>query len=449
MSISVFARADVSGAPGSGGGGGGGDTPEKWYPGHYWKLHPGDMMSGPTTPNTSKLNTIFQEIRTSPGCRGIKAVIDWGPTENGNWVLINELCKRLYALRQEATPKYARLMLAINLKGSTDITDLLPTDMIVTGGFTPTRPGYTAYTLAYPYTSAGAADNTGTFSGYYPKIWKTTVQTRLAAFMQTLAAHVPPDGDGKSLDEGDLLAMVSTLESAPRNSYNGYQDSTTSDGDPVGSLGAFEDGLWAFAQSMKTAFVHTPVTMSLNYSRSYIAEIIPQLAAKKIGINTPNGNFASGLVAATGNKGILKYFEDEAIASSIILNPECQGDDFMSSMGIDARDDVFDTRVETPVDIPGFDFPSYSTLFNRYRNDLNAHYMVWQRETPFWLGGNFSFNLKTTDPSYVAGQNPRTWPSPPNPMSSFLNGFFKTNSVINNPSDPAGGMRSQKPTNWL
>lgn len=440
MSISVFARADVSGAPGSGGGGGGGDTPEKWYPGHYWKLHPGDMMSGPTTPNTSKLNTIFQEIRTSPGCRGIKAVIDWGPTENGNWVLINELCKRLYALRQEATPKYARLMLAINLKGSTDITDLLPADMIVAGGFTPTRPGYTAYTNAYPYTSQGARDNQGTFSGYYPKMWSTTVQTRLAAFAQMLADHVPPDGDGKSLDEGDLLAMVSTLESAPRGCYDTYQG---------GSLTAYENGLFDFAKSLKQKFLKTPITMSLNYSRGFVARIFDDLATFKIGINTPNGNFASGLVDPTGNPGVLNYFYSLANANSIILNPECQGDDFMSSMGIDARDDVFDTRVETPVDIPGFDFPSYSTLFNRYRNDLNAHYMVWQRETPFWLGGNFSFNLKTTDPSYVAGQNPRTWPSPPNPMPSFLNGFFKTNTVINNVADPAGGMRSQKPTNWL
>lgn len=434
MTLSLFSRSDVSGS----GGGGGGSTPEKWYPGHYWKLHPGDIMTNATTPNASKLNTIFQEIRTSPACRGIKAVIDWGPTEDGNWILIDELCKRLYALRQEATPKYARLMLAINIKGSTDITDLLPADMIVAGGFTPTRPGYTAYTNAYPYTSQGAAANTGTFSGYYLKLWSTTVRNRLAAFAQMIADHVPPDGDGKSLDQGDLLCMISTLESAPRNPYDTYQG---------GSLGQYETGMFNFAKDIKTAFTYTPVTMSLNYSRSFIASVIPDLATFKIGINTPNGNFASGLVATSGNPGILVYF-DIATANSIILNPECQGDDFMSSWGIDGRNDVFNTITENP-DIPGFDFPAYSTLFNRYRNDLNAHYMVWQRETPFWLGGNFSFNLKTSDPSYIAGQNPRTWPSPPNPMPSFLNGFFKTNATINNPADPAGGMRSVKPTNWL
>lgn len=443
MTFSVIPRCNVSGASGvvippA--------TAAKWYPGHYWKLEDWQVVNQSTGAlNTSSLNTIFQEVKDTFSCRGIKWTIEWGDVENGNWTVINELCKRLWSLRQGTNPKYARLMLAINLKGegvtATAINKLLPLDLVVAGGFTPTKSGYTAYTNAFPW-----KDNGGTTpSGYYPKLWKTVIQSRLAAFCQTLAAHVPPNCDGKSLDQGDILCMVSSLESANDAAYDGFQDSTTGDGDPTGSQSSYEQGLWDYVQNLKLAFPKTPVTMSLNYSRPFIADIIPQLPGKKIGINTPNGNYANGLnlvdQSAPITNGILLYFQDPAYYNSIIMNSEVQGDDFKSTMGIDARADKL--GVDAP---PGYDFPPYADLYLRHKNTLHAHYMVWQRNFPFWLGGTFSEKLNTTDPSYATAGPTYTWPGT---RPSCLNTFMKTYAALNNPADPAGGLNTTPPTNWL
>lgn len=414
---------------------------DKWYPGHYWKRNPGETMTNSTTLNTSGLNTMFSEIRASPACRGIKWVINWGETENGNWIAIDELCKRLWAMRTETPPRKVRLMLAINMKGATSpINKLLPNDLVVATTVPNQKAGYTPYTLAYPFTTAGSAADTGSFSGYYPKLWKSIIQTRLANFFQMLANHIPPNCDGKTLDQGDILCMVSSLESAPRNSWNGYQDSTTTDGDPVGSLSAFEDGLFNMVKSMKAAFVKTPVTMSLNYSRAYIAEIIPQLHALKIGINTPNSVNAAGLIATTGNKGILQYFKDPAIYNSLLINPELQGDDFVSSIGIDARHDILG------VNTVGYDRPSGLTLFNMVKAH-HPHYVVWQQQIPMWNGsGKYTTQVFPDDPSY-----PTTGPSYtfPNIEPNFRGTFFNTNPDVNNPNDPSGGLNAVRPTNWI
>lgn len=409
----------------------------KWYPGHYWKLEQWQVENQSTgLLNTSMLNTIFAEIAASPGCRGIKWTTNWGKVENGNWTAINELCKRLYALRTGPSPKYARLMLAIDFKadgvGPGDINQCIPDDLIVEGGFTPNKGGYTAYTKAFPW-----AKPSGAVGGYYPKLWDTTIQSRLNSFMQTLANYVPPSCDGLSLDSGDILAMVSSLESAPGPIYDTYQG---------GSQTQFENGLWSFVQNMKLAFTKTPVTMSLNYSQSFVQDIIPQLHAKKIGINTPNSNFAKGLIRVAAPQGILKYFEDPAIYNSLIMNSEIQGDDFKSDHGIDARDDKLDVLDENP-HINGYNFPAYATLLDWCINRLHNHYTVWQRTLPFWDGGSFSENLQANDPSYNGGvgTTPYVWPGT---RPSFIN-FFQTNPIINNVSDPAGGNNSVKPTNWL
>lgn len=436
MSFSPYARCNVSGASGV-------VLPpatiSKFYPGHYTKLEGWQVVNSNGTLNTSSINTIFQELNDTFCLRGIKWTIEWGDIENAttgsanwNWTVIDTLVKKLWDMRQGANPKYKRLMLAINIKGSgvtsAAIHKLLPPDLVVAGGFTPTKSGYTAYTLAWPW-----ADGTVP-GGYYPKLWKTTVKNRLNSFFQELANHVVPNTDGKTLDEGDLLCMVSTLESANKTAYDGFQDSSTGDGDPTGSQGSYEDGMWSMAQGLKTAFTKTPVTMSLNYSRPYIAEIIPQLPGKKIGINTPNGNYANGLNLVDSSppiiQGILLYFQDPTYANSIILNSEIQGDDYTATTGIDADDDKKQF----------YDFPNYEGLYLRHRDTLNSHYVVWQRNFPFWLGGNYS--------AKVDGVN-YTWPSPPNPRPSVLNTFLKKYADLNNPADPAGGLNTTPPTNWL
>lgn len=431
---------------------------EKLYKGHYWKIFPGNVLTSTGAVNVSALNTIFNEIQASPACRGIKFTFLWGECENsfntvsqgkGYVAAINYIAKRCWDARSWSTPRDIRMMLAVDIKGGNNINGLLPSDMIVQGGYTPGRTGYTPYTLAYPYTSAGAGPNAGTFSGYYPKVWKTQVQNRLLQFFQRLANHVPPNCDGKSLDQGDILAMFSNLESAPRNCYDTYQDNVSTDGDPVGSLDAHEQGVFDLVKKIKQAFPLTPVTMSLNYSRPYCAEIIPKLHALKIGINTPNINLSTGINTIDNSppitNGILRYFLDPAIYNSLIINPEVQGDDFVSTYGKDARDraDAFAKQNPpnwTAVDAE-YDFPDYLTLWNRFK-ELNAHYVVWQRESPFWNGGTLTESFKMSDGSTVNHTFPGTRPS-------FLATFFQTNSELNNPADVTGGVNSGNPTNAI
>ncbi|HEY0731822.1 MAG TPA: hypothetical protein VGD33_05355, partial [Chitinophagaceae bacterium] len=252
---------------------------------------------------------------------------------------------------------------------------------------------------------------------------------------------------------GDLLAMFSSLESAPRNSWNGYQDSLneSQDGDPVGSLGAHEDGWFEMNKLMKQAFPKTPVTISLNYSRNLCSEIIPQLHALKIGINTPNVDFSNGInTIDTGpppvtNLGILRYFEDPDIYNSLIINPEVQGADFMCTFGIDAWGRANDFAKETPPNWAAveaeFDFPAYTTIWNRLKA-LNAHYVIWQRELPFWNGGTFSREFTLANGT----KEVHTWPGT---RPSFLATFFKTNPELNNPNDPTGGVNPGIPTNAI
>lgn len=437
---------------------------QKFFPGHYWKIFTGNVLitSGANAGNvnTSALNTIFNEIQASPACRGVKFVIDWGTTERywnqNKWyrAVIDDIARRCWEARSWAiNPRPLRFMMAINVKGSKDINDLLPPDLIVPTTVPNQKTGYTPYTLAYPYNVAGAGPDVGginNFSGYYPKLWKNIVQTRLLQFFQTIANYVPPIGDGKSLDQGDLLAMFSSLESAPRNSWNGYQDSTTTDGDPVGSLGAYEDGWFEMNKRIKQAFPKTPVTISLNYSRPLCAEIIPQLHALKIGINTPNINFSKGINTVDTPDpntfaGILQYFEDPTIYNSLIINPEVQGDDFVSTYGKDARDRADAFAKQNPPDWNSvdaeYDFPSYQSLFNRFKA-LNTHYAIWQRELPFWNGGTLTEQFTMWDDTKQNHTFPGTRPP-------FLATFFKTNAELNNPNDPAGGLNSVQPTNAL
>lgn len=427
MSFSLFARGETTKFSRS-------NAAVKFYPGHYVKLEGWQVVKTDGSLDTASIDTIIQELDQTFCLRGIKWVIDWGDIENvttgavnWHWTAIDNLYKRLWDMRQGANPKYKRLMLAINMRGSgvtnANAKRVIPGDLVVqdnSPGFTP-KAGYTVYTHLWPYTNASNPD------GYYAKLWETTIQNRFGTFCQELANHVVPNCDGKTMDQGDILCMMSSLESSTDSPYDGYQGGTQS---------TYEAGLFAIVQKMKQAFVKTPVTMSLNFTRAYVASIMPQLPALKIGINSPNSNLQNSInLVPTGgaSQGVLLYYQDPAYINNIILNPEIQGIEYKTSIGQDAFPDKLNL----------YDFPSYESLYLRCKNDLNANYVVWQRNFPFWLGGTFSEKVTGVTPS------PYFWPSPPNPMPSVLNTFLKTYPALNNINDPAGGLNTVIPTNFI
>lgn len=412
MAFSLFSRGDSTKAkitslppPVTGG---------KWYPGHYIKLEQWQVLNGDGSLNTSMINTIKAELRNTFCLRGIKFVLSWGNIENvttgvsnWNWSVVNALVQMLYALKQETPSKSARLLIAWNYRadGTTtaDKLEILPPDLISkTWSFTNGSP------------------TTGAHNGYYLQLWDATVQTRLKTFLQEFANHVVPGTDGKSLDDGDYLITVSTLESAIRNAYLGNYNG--------GSLAMFQNGIIkAFAsgdsmiKSMKTVFPKTPVCFGGNYTRPFMASVFPMLPGMKVGINTPNGNESNGLNDPSGNPGILVYYQNPTYQNNIILTCEAQGDDYKATTGIDARSNKAAL----------YDIPPYSVILARQRDLLKINYMIWQRNEPFWSGGNF-----TED-----GINFGTVPS--------LLTFLQTHPALNVVSDPAGGLVKTLPTNWI
>lgn len=405
----------------------------KYFEGYAVKLEPWQVLSG-TALNTASLNTIFDELRTTPALKAIKWVINWGDVETGanpaswNMLVINELVKRLHQLRNETPSKKKFLMLAVSFKGSINI---LPPDMRVTGGYTPSKTGYTAYKYAWPFTAN--AGSLGESSGYYVKTWDAYVQDRFQQFFEKLATYVVPGTDGKGLNVGDYLYMVSTLESVTQSLYDPAF--------PGWSVTAQEDGVFEMAKRIKIGLPSTMVTISLNFTKAFCGRTFPKLPGVKIGCNTPDGNQAVDLVIGGGNPGILTYFQNPAYAGNIVLNPEIQPDTYYSTYGIDARRRAVDFAKQSPpnwtaVDAE-YDFPSYNSIHNRYRNVLNANIIVAQRTFPFWLGGVHKETFTLASGSTVEHSFPGARPS-------FLN-FLKTD-----PDVLAWlGESNSPPTNWI
>ena len=398
----------------------------KYFEGYAVKLDP--------NLTTAQLNTIFNELRTTPALQAIKYVIEWGDVETGpnpaNWNmgLLIDFVKRLHQLRQETPSKKKFLLLAVGMKGGVSI---LPPDMRVTGGYTPSKTGYTAYKYMWPFTA-----NTGSLgagSGYYVKTWDPYVQNRFQQFCEKLANYVVPGTDGKGLNVGDYLYMMSTLESVTQELFDPAF--------PGWSITAQEDGVFEMAKRMRIALPSTMVTVSLNFTKPFLTRTFPKLPGAKIGVNTPNSNFAEGLVIGGANPGILNYFQNPSYINNIVLNPEIQGDDYFSTYGVDARRRAVAFAKQSPpnwaaVDAE-YDFPSYSTLHNRCRNDLHANIIVAQRAFPFWLGGTYKQNFTMANGTTVNHTFPGTRPS-------FLN-FLKTDPDVLSWL----GESNPPPTNWL
>lgn len=409
---------------------------DKYFQGYAAKLNPGEVMVNSLpfgTVNAAALDTIFNEMRTTPAWKAVKHVFNWGEIEtdpnpaNWNMKAITAIVQRLHLLRQSGIKKH--FFMAFSFKGSNTV---LPPDMRITGGYTPQQTGYTVYKYMWPFVpNAGALISDG---GYYIKTWDPYVQDRFQQFMEKLANYVVPSTDGKGLDVGDYLYMVSSLESVVQTLFD--------KGFPTWTQENHENGVRELVYRMKVAMPNTMVTMSLNHDRPLLKRAIPALPAKKIGINTPNSNYDPSLLAGGDNPGILTYFMSPTYDGNIVLNPEIQGDDYYATYGFEARKRAkafakLNPPNWTAVDAE-YDFPSYKSMHLRCVNDLNANIIVAQRNSPFWLGGTYSEKFIMFDNTQVTHTFPGTRP----PFLTFLR------------TDPdvlawAGAASPTKPTNWL
>ena len=426
-----FARATVSETPPPAAG-------AKYFQGYAAKLNPGEVMvdSDPFgTVNTTALNTIFAEMDATPAWKAVKHVFHWGQIETdpnpANWNMkeITALVQRLHLYRQSnpSNPKY--LFIAFSFKGDISI---LPPDMRTPGTYTPAKTDYTRYQYAWPFVPNPGALITG--GGYYIKTWDTFVQNRFQQFIEKLGNYVVPGTDGKGLDVGDYLYMASSLESVVQTLY----DSNF----PGWSKVNHEDGVRELVRRMKIGLPNTMVAMCLNFDRPLLPRAFSDLNTLKIGVNTPNSNYSTGLVVTGTNPGILTYFQDPAYVGKIFLNPEIQGDDYYSTYGQEAKVRAAAFAKESPpnwaaVDAE-YDFPSYSSLHLRCKNTLNANIIVAQRNSPFWLGGTYSERFPLADGSTTTHTFPGTRPS-------FLN-FLRTDPDV---IAWAGVENPTKPINWL
>lgn len=408
-----------------------GDPPApKLFRGNYVKLEQWQIFTnngaGPGF-NTAKLNEIFNtELKTTPSLRGIKWAFEWGLIENTtgapstwNWAPIDELCQRLWNLRTGPNPVFKRLMLAFGfLQGGVTLAakqELMPPDLV----------DKVWIWSSVPYDPNNPNNPKHTPDGVYPKLWDATVQSRILNFMTQLGNHVVPGTDGLPLDQGDLLCMMGTLESATRSPYLGTYLG--------GSLAQYQNGIInttgsSVIKSMKLGLPNTPIVFGCNYTRAFIQSAIPMCPTLKVGLNTPNNNDSTGLVDPGGAPGILNYYKNPLYINNILLTIEVQGDDFKSTKGIDARVDA----------VLLYDFPSYEYLYLHCRNVYHADYIIWQRNLPFWEGGQLT--EKVTKMPGTGNPGTYTWPQIfKDVWSTFLQPYPALNA------DPTGGLGVGKP----
>ncbi len=356
---------------------------DKWHPGIYVKIEDWQLRS------PAQMETIYEELRSTPQLRGIKVILLWGRYESRDsrtgtsrydFSQIDQILARLAALENK------HLIVALawrEFKRERGASEILPNDL--QGGRAWNADPNRAHTQ-YDYLWAYRMSNQPGKYAYNLKLWHPTILRRLDGFLAALAAHI---------DQHPNLTQISTTESA-------IGEPVTSFAEEGGSAQRQYDGQLAVIRAMKKYFVQSGVVPDLNYSREHVAGMVPILQAEGIGLGSSNSNKSKGLIAQppSGAPGVLTYYP--RLSGTVILAPEIQGDDYRSTYGHD-----------TPPD-----HPRYESIYLRVRDDLRANYTVMQRNNPYWLGD-------ASTPSMLK--------------------FIQTYPAIVNDSTGAGGLNHVKP----
>lgn len=335
----------------------------KWHPGIYVKVENWQRDQ------PAEMKAIFKELKETPQLRGIKVVMRWGKYETRDpqtgistfdFSEIDELLDKLAQLDNK------HLILAFSwreFKGSNGASNVLPDDL--RGGTlwndTP-QLAHVKYDYLWAYrTHQKLVDAKAPVSpyAYNLKLWDKRLMARIEAFLAALAAHV---------DSHPNFNQISTTES--------------SIGEPLIPFGAGEsaalqyEGQLKIIRLMRKYFVQSLVVPDLNFSREYVASVIPLLAAENIGLGSSNSNKGESINrAARGAQapGVLTYYPQ--LSNKVPLVPEIQGEEYRASYGSGSKEGKEKNGK-----------PSYEALYLRVRDELKANYTVMQRNTPYWLG---------------------------------------------------------------
>jgi hypothetical protein len=353
---------------------------DRWHPGIYVKIEDWQLM------NPSQMEAIYEELRTTPQLRGIKVTVNWGRYEtrtNGvstfNFSQLDAILDRLAAMDDK------HLILSFTWRefdSNNGASLILPNDLRA-GRMWTADPDWAhmRYDYAWAY---GQSRNPGQY-GYNLSLWNATVRSRLNAFLAALADH---------FDGHPNLTAISPVESAVGAPVVPFRTGESEAAQLAGQLEVI--------RMMRRHFTHALVFATLNFPRNYVADVVPILEDEGIGLASPNSNLARGLNLIATNPGVLTYYP--TLSNRVALAPEIQGEEYRFS----------NSDLTTP------DYPSYSSLFRRVRDDLRANYVVVQRTFPFWLGNS-------TTPSMLR--------------------FIRNNAAINGDTSGAGGLNRTLPSN--
>ena len=321
---------------------------DKWHPGIYLKIEDWQLK------NPVQMEKIYKELADTPQLRGVKVVMKWGRYETRtndistyNFTRIENILSRL------ATMDNKHLIVAIawrEFKSEQGVSQILPNDL-QNGVLWNDDPAWEH--IDYEYAWAYIKGNKDRIYGYNIKLWNPIVMTRLEAFMEALASQI---------DTHPNFNQITTTESAVGNPIIPFVYGESKDLQFIGQ----KDILLL----MKKYFTQSLVMSQLNFSRKYVASMIPLLLIEGIGLGSPDGNEHPELIRTTpvDVPGVLTYYPK--LSNDLILAPEIQGDSYISTYGAGGVED----------------YPSYEYLYSRVKNDLKANYTVIQRNTPFWLG---------------------------------------------------------------
>jgi hypothetical protein len=384
---------------------------DKWKPGHYVKIEDWQLMDDCVAkPTTCHMEKIYKELKDTPALRGVKIILYWsryesraGGTSTYDFSALNTIINNIKNTSKSGTDKHVILSFAWRVP-STDLDTvklLVPNDMQVEMTNTPIYDQggpleHTTFWDLYAYKQGSSV------KGYNIKLYKSSVITRIDAFLQELADE---------FDDDNVLVQIAATESAigePAVPYGTGTANTPSGTNLYGTEAKQYEGQDDVLNSMNTHFVKTPVVPALNYSRPYVATWASGggsslLASGKFGLGTPDAHLGSGINYVGTNPGVLTYFP--GFTEVILLAPEVQPDHY-----------------ESDQDTPPIAFPSYESIYERLRDDLYANYIIWQRNYPYWLG-------KST----------------PTVVPSVLE-FLQTHSDITSDVSGAGGLNTTVPT---
>lgn len=322
---------------------------DKWHPGIYVKVESWQLN------NPVQMENVYRDLESTPALRGIKVTAIWGEHETRNvdtGISTFDFSKFQNILSRLETMDNKHLIIIVpwrEFKGPS-AANILPNDMRG-GQLWSEDPSWEH--IDYDYLWAYKMVNQPGNYAYNFKLWDTELKSRFNTFLTELA---------KVVDSHPNFNQITTSESTIGEPIIPFVAGESSDLQYAGQTEVI--------RSMKQLFPNSFVVPSLNFTRAYVAGVMPVIENEIYGLGTPDMNLHISLNSTGTYPGILTYFP--VLSGKILLAPEIQSDNLKRTYG------------------PGseIDNPPYDFLYKRVRDDLKANYVVIQRTFPYWYGSS-------------------------------------------------------------